>query len=271
MELSIYNQLRRLPLEQQMKEILDYDLMKQKEFRQRLFCFNLPTNISLYKRNKTVNWICHLNDKADLGLSNLSLAVHLFDRFLTTQPEFAVESLPLLGITCLFIASKYIHGFSFPSISALLQFEDLEVDHSIIYQMELLILLQIDFDCSAVSPVDFLFYYALLGEVSPEVLVYGCFLLELSLISTTLCRTSPSLLAATALYSSFEVTGNTWDEKMCRITGYQASNNLGVYLELQRLLTVSFDNKRVAAVRKYSTWKHLEVATIRFRPVVAPS
>ena len=56
-------------------------------------------------------------DHLELQNSTLHLAVNLLDKFLSTQ-TLSVSKLQLVGVTCLFIAAKYLERFP-PQVSEL--------------------------------------------------------------------------------------------------------------------------------------------------------
>ena len=56
-------------------------------------------------------------DHLELQNSTLHLAVNILDKFLSTQ-TLSVSKLQLVGVTCLFIAAKYLERFP-PQVSAM--------------------------------------------------------------------------------------------------------------------------------------------------------
>lgn len=65
-----------------------------------------PKNITESCRTKLVSWMFELSDRFRFKLETIYCAVNIVDRGLGLL-KISLEKLPLLGVTALFMATKY--------------------------------------------------------------------------------------------------------------------------------------------------------------------
>ena len=147
-----------------------------------------------------VNWLVGMQVNFTLRTQTLYLAVSLFDRYIS-QHSVPVSSLQLLGITLLFIASKYEDPYS-PLLQDLLESSSKKYTKEEVIRYEGQVLSDLEFKLPAPSSLSFVYHYSQRLECSETVIYLARYLLELGLLEPRMLAFKPSLLALTALYIS---------------------------------------------------------------------
>jgi len=81
--------------------------------------------VSESMRGVLVDWLYEVQHSFDLLLDTVQMAVGLLDRFLQDATDISRDNLQLVGVTCLFIASKYEEVYP-PGMCQLNQLQILE-------------------------------------------------------------------------------------------------------------------------------------------------
>lgn len=174
-----------------------------------------------------LDWLLEVSEVYSLHRQTTYLAQDFFDRFMLTQEDVRKESLQLLGITALFIASKMEEIYP-PKIFDFAYVTDGACDVDDIQQTELLMLKALDWNLCPETPITWLNLYVqvdaqqdghnfLVPQFSQETYIQITQLLDLCMMDIEALDYSYSILAAAAFYhfSSLEVvhkvTGLAWD------------------------------------------------------------
>lgn len=129
-------------------------------------------------RNVVVNWLNEVTDEFHLRKETFFLAVENLDRFLERR-VLPPQSLQLIGITALFIASKF-QEIEVPPLEKFVDITDRSYTHQEILMAERIILCTLKFELCTVTLIDFLQYY--LGQLEwlyPKAYYYALYLSEL--------------------------------------------------------------------------------------------
>jgi len=140
--------------------------------------FACQSEINPEMRNVVVNWLNEVTDEFHLKKETFFLAVDYLDRFLERR-ALPPQSLQLIGITALFIASKY-QEIEVPILEKFVDITDRTYSQEEIVVAERIILATLNFELCAVTVLDFLQYYlGTLEWIYPKAYYYALYLAEL--------------------------------------------------------------------------------------------
>ena len=143
------------------------------------------------------DWLVQVHQRFQLLPETFYLAINIIDRFLSTK-VVQLDKLQLVGITALFIASKYEEVIS-PHVS---NFTYMSKDYSDneILSAERFILAALNYDLSFPNPMNFLRRISKADNYEMQVRTIGKYLLEICHLDRRFMGYCPSHLAATSMY-----------------------------------------------------------------------
>ncbi|CAD7968299.1 unnamed protein product [Amoebophrya sp. A25] len=225
-----------------------------------------------------VDWLVEVHQKFKLMSETLYLTVHLLDQYLQKVPVRRAK-LQQVGVTCLFIASKYeeIHP---PEIRDLVYITDRSSSRSDIINTEIEILNALNFDISKPTVYHFLLYYAHLAYPYPmdlwpteqlKAFTLASYTLEMCLLdSRTQNKHTPSKLAAAALFMAKKIlrVSPSWPAQLIQKTPHSPQNLKTCAKELVPLVTSHgqnlIDPKLKSVKQKYASEEKMELSNIYF-------
>ncbi|CAD7963005.1 unnamed protein product [Amoebophrya sp. A120] len=225
-----------------------------------------------------VDWLVEVHNKFKLMAETLYLTVDILDRYLAKAPVER-QKLQQVGVTCLFIASKYeeIHP---PEIRDLVYITDHSSSRNDILDTEIAILNTLNFDISGPTIYHYVAYYAHLAYPYPQSMWpqeqlkafnLACYTLEMCLLdSRTLHKHPFSKLAAAALFMSKKIlrVSPSWPPPLIARTPYCPQNLKACAKELVPLVTSHgqnlIDPKLKSVKQKYATEDKMELSSIYF-------
>ena len=149
-------------------------------------------------RGILVDWLIEVHTRFHLLPETLFLAVNIVDRFLS-EKVVQLDRLQLVGITAMFIASKYEEVLS-PHIANFRHVADDGFSESEILSAERFILLTLGYDLSYPNPMNFLRRISKADNYDIYVRTIGKYLMEISLLDHRFMAYRPSHIAAAAMY-----------------------------------------------------------------------
>ncbi|XP_029919821.1 G1/S-specific cyclin-E2-like isoform X2 [Myripristis murdjan] len=178
-------------------------------------------------RSILLDWLVEVSEVYTLHRQTFYLAQDYFDRFMLTQDDVDKGSLQLIGITCLFIASKMEEIYP-PKLAELAYVTDGACFEDQILQMELIILKALNWNLCPETPVSWLKLYIQMASMSDnsdllepqfsqDVYVQITQLLDLCILSINSLDFQYRVLAASVLchflhYETVQkVSGLSWD------------------------------------------------------------
>ena len=145
------------------------------------------------------DWLVQVHQRFQLLPETLYLAINIIDRFLTSK-VVQLDKLQLVGITAMFIASKYEEVIS-PHVSNFSYMaKDYEDDE--ILSAERFILQALSYDLSYPNPMNFLRRISKADNYDIQTRTLGKYLLEISMLDHRFIEFAPSRVAAAAMYMS---------------------------------------------------------------------
>lgn len=155
--------------------------------------------VTPHMRAILTDWLIQVQVHEELEQQTLHLTVALIDRFLVLK-GVKLQLLQLLGITCLFIASKFVERFP-PEVVTLCKLTDNTFQPAQVLKLEKHVLKALNFDLNIIDPTVFLDRFLEIAD-SPlkEIVFVSQYLLDLSLTGAHFTAYQPSLMAASAMY-----------------------------------------------------------------------
>ncbi|KAI9171968.1 G2/mitotic-specific cyclin-B [Paramyrothecium foliicola] len=170
-------------------------------------------------RGILVDWLIEVHTRFHLLPETLFLAVNIIDRFLSEKVVPLIR-LQLVGITAMFIASKYEEVLS-PHVENFKRIADDEYDESEILSAERFVLSTLNYDLSYPNPMNFLRRVSKADNYDFQSRSIGKYLMEISLLDYRFMPYRPSHIAAAAMYlSRLMLDRGEWDQTIAYYAGY---------------------------------------------------
>jgi len=170
-------------------------------------------------RGILIDWLIEVHTRFHLLPETLFLAVNIIDRFLS-EKVVQLDRLQLVGITAMFIASKYEEVLS-PHIANFRHVADDGFSESEILSAERFILSTLNYDLSYPNPMNFLRRISKADNYDIQSRTIGKYLMEISLLDHRFMAYRPSHVAAAAMYlARLILDRGEWDETIEFYAGY---------------------------------------------------
>ena len=150
------------------------------------------------ERHVLIDWLIEVHEKFNLLPETLYLAINIVDRFLSTK-VVQLEKFQLVGITAMFIASKYEEVMS-PHVSNFSYVARNDYTDAEILSAERYILAALNYDLSYPNPMNFLRRISKADNYDIQTRTLGKYLLEISVVDHRFMEHLPSHIAAAAMY-----------------------------------------------------------------------
>lgn len=149
-------------------------------------------------RGILVDWLIEVHTRFHLLPETLFLAVNIIDRFLSAK-VVQLDRLQLVGITAMFIASKYEEVLS-PHVQNFVHVADDGFTEAEILSAERFILGTLEYDLSYPNPMNFLRRISKADNYDIQSRTIGKYLMEISLLDHRFMAYRPSHVAAAAMF-----------------------------------------------------------------------
>lgn len=149
-------------------------------------------------RGILVDWLIEVHTRFHLLPETLFLAVNVIDRFLS-EKVVQLDRLQLVGITAMFIASKYEEVLS-PHVENFKRIADDGFSEAEILSAERFVLSTLNYDLSYPNPMNFLRRVSKADNYDIQSRTIGKYLMEISLLDHRFMAYRPSHVAAGAMY-----------------------------------------------------------------------
>ncbi|EHA57926.1 G2/mitotic-specific cyclin-B [Pyricularia oryzae 70-15] len=170
-------------------------------------------------RGILIDWLIEVHTRFHLVPETLFLAVNIVDRFLS-EKVVQLDRLQLVGITAMFIASKYEEVMS-PHVTNFRHVTDDGFSESEILSAERFILSTLNYDLSYPNPMNFLRRVSKADNYDTPCRTIGKYLMEISLLDHRFLQYRPSLVAASAMaLSRIILDRGEWDKTISYYSGY---------------------------------------------------
>ncbi len=155
-------------------------------------------NLEWHLRGILVDWLIEVHTRFHLLPETIFLTVNIIDRFLSAR-IVELDRLQLVGITAMFIASKYEELLA-PHILNFKHVADNGFSEQEILRAERFVLSALDYDLSYPNPMNFLRRISKADNYDIQTRTLGKYLLEISLLDHKFMPYLPSHIAAASMY-----------------------------------------------------------------------
>merc|ERR1712126_316262 len=218
-----------------------------------------------------VEWLVEVHKQFALLQETLYCSVGILDRYMQVDCEKVPrKNLQLVGVTCMFIASKYEEMYA-PEIGDFVYITDNAYSESEIRTQEVEMIKHLNFSLERPLPLHFLRRFSKVAQIDTTIHNLAKYIMELAIVEYKFCHVLPSKLAAAALAISMMAYENDpevtlkllWNSTIEHYTFYKLSSIADLVQELaDHLLKVSAtkDTRLMAVRKKYSDKKFIRVA-----------
>ncbi|KAK0552969.1 G2/mitotic-specific cyclin [Tilletia horrida] len=161
---------------------------------------SMQRDINWNLRGVLADWMIDIHSKFRLLPETLYLSFNLLDRFLSKRTIYMTK-LQLVGITAMFIASKYEECLC-PAISNFIYVCDSGYTEEEILRAERYMLRVLDYDLSYPNPIHFLRRISKADGYDTQTRTVAKFFMEISGVDHRLLYAQPSLIAAAAFWAA---------------------------------------------------------------------
>ncbi|KAJ5814983.1 hypothetical protein N7474_006760 [Penicillium riverlandense] len=170
-------------------------------------------------RGILVDWLIEVHTRFRLLPETLFLAVNIIDRFLSAE-VVALDRLQLVGVTAMFIASKYEEVLS-PHVANFSHVADETFSDKEILDAERHILATLQYNMSFPNPMNFLRRISKADNYDIQTRTLGKYLMEISLLDHRFMAYPQSQISAAAMYlARLILDRGPWDETLAHYSGY---------------------------------------------------
>jgi G2/mitotic-specific cyclin 2 len=214
-------------------------------------------------RGILVDWLLEVHTRFRLLPETLFLAVNIIDRFLSCK-VVQLDRLQLVGVTAMFIASKYEEVLS-PHVQNFVHVADGGFPESEILSAERFILAALNYDLSYPNPMNFLRRISKADNYDIQTRTLGKYLLEIGCLDHRFLKHPPSLIAAAAMYlARLALNSGEWDATLSKYAGYTEHEIQPVFKLMVDYLHSPVQHD--AFFRKYASKKFLKGELMTFFP-----
>ncbi|KAJ4879562.1 Cyclin-B2-3 [Raphanus sativus] len=206
-------------------------------------------------RGILIDWLIEVHYKFELMEETLYLTVSVIDRFLAVH-QIVRKKLQLVGVTALLLACKY-EEVSVPVVDDLILISDKAYTRREVLDMEKLMANTLQFNFSLPTPYVFMRRFLKAAQSDKKLEVLSFFIIELCLVEYEMLEYTPSMLAASAIYTA-RCTLNGFEEwsKTCEFhTGYTEEELLACARKMVGFHRKAGTGKLTGVHRKYNTSK----------------
>ena len=202
-------------------DIFDYYFIKEKEVHPSPNHLVSHPELTAEMRSMLIDWLVDVHTRLAKTGDVLFLNVYLVDRFLTLlsqqRPARMIKRVhfQLLGIACLFIASK-VEEVNAICVADLCFLCDNKFSREEIIKLESIVLSTLGFNLTVPTSLQFLRRFSRAGGLEPEVHMLTRYLLDSSLAEYAMLQYLPSMVAASALYLAKRLSDQDNDDVWVR-------------------------------------------------------
>uniref|UniRef100_A0A1B0GPE0 Uncharacterized protein n=1 Tax=Phlebotomus papatasi TaxID=29031 RepID=A0A1B0GPE0_PHLPP len=226
----------------------------------------LANHVDIRPRMRTVliDWINEVHYECRLVPETYHMAVSLIDRYLQATKNISRKLLQLVGITGLFLASKYEEVCP-PSIFDFVHFADNAYTDGQVRQMEMNILHKLDFNMGRPLPIQFLRRFSKAAAATETIHGVAKYFTEVISMEYTMVHLNPSKVAAVSIYLAlrlFRQSDDVWTPTLQHYTKYQENQLTTVAKDLATLVLEAPTSKFRSVYKKYADKKMGAVAKL---------
>ncbi|KAI9716435.1 MAG: hypothetical protein M1812_005330 [Candelaria pacifica] len=210
-------------------------------------------------RGILVDWLIEVHTRFHLLPETLFLAVNIIDRFLSAK-VVQLDKLQLVGVTAMFIASKYEEVLS-PHVANFRHVADDGFTEAEILSAERYVLAALNYDLSYPNPMNFLRRISKADNYDIQTRTLAKYLMEISLLDHSFMEYTPSHIAAASMYlARLILDKGPWDATLAHYAGYNEEEIQPVFKLMVDYLHRPVDHE--AFFKKYASKKFLKASIL---------
>ncbi|KAL3427790.1 G2/mitotic-specific cyclin-B [Phlyctema vagabunda] len=210
-------------------------------------------------RGILVDWLIEVHTRFHLLPETLFLAVNIIDRFLSAK-VVQLDRLQLVGVTAMFIASKYEEVLS-PHVANFRHVADDGFTEDEILSAERYVLQALNYDLSYPNPMNFLRRISKADNYDIQTRTLGKYLMEISLLDHRFMDYLPSHIAAASMFLAREILERgEWDATLAHYAGYTEEEIEPVFKLMVDYLARPVTHE--AFFKKYASKKFLKASIL---------
>ncbi|KAH8727513.1 G2/mitotic-specific cyclin CYB1 [Phaeosphaeriaceae sp. PMI808] len=210
-------------------------------------------------RGILVDWLLEVHTRFRLLPETLFLAVNIIDRFLSAK-IVQLDRLQLVGVTAMFIASKYEEVLS-PHVQNFRHVADDGFTEDEILSAERFVLAALNYDLSYPNPMNFLRRISKADNYDIQTRTLGKYLLEIGCLDHRFLAYPPSHVAAAAMYlARLVLERGPWDATLSHYAGYNEEQIQPVFNLMIEYLSGPVVHE--AFFKKYASKKFLKASIV---------
>ncbi|RMZ80364.1 hypothetical protein DV738_g2854, partial [Chaetothyriales sp. CBS 135597] len=210
-------------------------------------------------RGILVDWLIEVHIRFRLLPETLFLAVNIIDRFLSAK-IVPLDKLQLVGITAMFIASKYEEVLP-PHVGNFVHVADDGFTVDEVLRAERYTLSTLKYDLSYPNPMNFLRRISKADKYDIQTRTIGKYLMEISLVDHRFLEYRQSHVAAASMYlARLILDRGEWSSTLCQFSGYTEEEIMPVFELLVDYLRAPVAHE--ALFKKYASKKFLKASIL---------
>lgn len=210
-------------------------------------------------RGILVDWLIEVHTRFRLLPETLFLAVNIIDRFLSAK-VVPLDKLQLVGVTAMFIASKYEEVLS-PHIGNFVHVAEDGFTVDEVLSAERYTLQCLKYDLSYPNPMNFLRRISKADNYDIQTRTLGKYLMEISLLDHRFMEYRQSHIAAAAMYlARMILERGPWDATLAHYSGYTEAEIQPIFLLMLDYLHGPVVHE--AFFKKYASKKFLKASIL---------
>lgn len=219
-----------------------------------------------FMRSTVVNWLVELQVSFKLTVETLYMCVSLMDRYLSLHEDVGKETLQLVGVASLMIASKFEEIY-IPDIGDFVYVCDDSFSAREILAMEKDILASLGFHLTNPTAIQFLRRTSKIAKATSLHHCLAKYLLELALLDHQMCNYLPSCKAAAACCLAIGILNGEmdlskiWSPTLVHYTTYKLSDIRPIMRKFAVLLDKEEKSKYRAVSQKYAEASNNKIST----------
>lgn len=209
-------------------------------------------------RQTLVDWLLQVHLRYHMLPETLWIAVNIVDRFLSHRTVSLVK-LQLVGVTAMFIASKYEEILA-PSAEEFVFMTENGYTKEEVLKGERIVLQTLEFNISHYcSPYSWMRKISHADDYDIHTRTLSKFLAEVTLLDHRFLRAKPSTVAAVGMYTARRMLGGDWNDAFVFYSGYTEEQlEPGYHMLVEKLTEPGFD--KLYLYKKYAHKKFLKAA-----------
>ncbi|XP_053610622.1 G2/mitotic-specific cyclin-B [Plodia interpunctella] len=206
-------------------------------------------------RATLIDWLVEVQRQFSLVLETFHLTIGILDRYLQAVPNIQRNQLQLVGVTAMFIASKYEEIYA-PDVADFVYVTDNAYSKSDVFRCEREIMSKLGFCLARPIPLSFLRRFVKAAHGTSKNHHLAKYFVDLCLVEYSMAHYRPSELAAAAIcLSLFLLSSKTleevWTSTVSYYSGYTLEHIFPIIRKLAKIVINVETSKYKAVYNKY--------------------